>query len=328
MKCEICGSEIGLAENECKYCGNKTGYGDVFKEIKNEYSPTDTELDTPKAEFVRRQEKIYENMCKFCGRDLNPRTGRCDYCEELITDKSGTESNIHYIKETEMGRRQTKTKANQKSNTNKTPQRRLNTRKRKKKNPFVTALVITIIMVILFAVSFVIFFRLLGGSFVTQTEEIVTPTPKPTPQITRVVQTPEPTATAEATEKPTAKPTPAQTEKAEEVETQTAEPTQEVQESILQSGRNSYAYPSDEKLISEAELEKMTRQEVKLVLQEIYARHGYTFNDDDLIEYFEGKNWYMPTETDLSEVEAKFSDIEQENREIIEEYQKKQGWRI
>ena len=36
----------------------------------------------------------------------------------------------------------------------------------------------------------------------------------------------------------------------------------------------------------------------------------------------------MPTETDPGEVEAKFSDIEQENREIIEEYQKKQGWRI
>lgn len=322
MRCEICGSEIGLSDTECKYCGNKIGYTDTLKKQKNDYQSPDSEFDTPKAEFVRRQEEIYKSICKFCGRDLNPRTGRCDYCEERIADKTNIESNIHYIKESEMGRRQTQANAKQKTNTSKTTTSRTNTRKKKKKNPFATALGITIIMVILFAVSFVIFFRLLGGSFLPQTEEIVTPTPKPTPQITRVVQTPEPTEETKVTQKPTAKPTPVQTKEAQAVETDKPE------ESILQTGRNSYAYPSDEKLITEAELEEMTRQEVKIVLQEIYARHGYTFNDDDLIEYFEGKNWYMPTETDLGEVEAKFSDIEQENREIIEEYQKKQGWRI
>ncbi|MEE0410683.1 MAG: YARHG domain-containing protein, partial [Clostridia bacterium] len=59
----------------------------------------------------------------------------------------------------------------------------------------------------------------------------------------------------------------------------------------------------------------------------IYARHGYTF-DDDLADYFENNHeWYMPITSDKPKVEAKFNSIEKRNIKIIEEYQKQKGWR-
>ena len=71
----------------------------------------------------------------------------------------------------------------------------------------------------------------------------------------------------------------------------------------------------------------MSRQDIKLIYWEMYARYGYTFDYDDLIEYFEGKSWYVPTTTDSNSVETKFNSIERENKRIIEDYQKQKGWR-
>ena len=131
MKCEICGSELGLTDIECKYCGNKTGYSDILS--KSEYNPaseTDMELDTPKAEFIRRKEQMYRSICKYCGRDMNPQTGVCEYCKAKRYEEANSESNIHYIKESEMARRQTNTKAKQKPNTKSNTGKRKNTRRK------------------------------------------------------------------------------------------------------------------------------------------------------------------------------------------------------
>ncbi len=195
---------------------------------------------------------------------------------------------------------------------------------KKKKN---TALVVTLSvagMVALFALTFLIFFHLLGGSFTEEAAE----SPSPTATVT-ASPSPSPSPTPTPSPKPTKAPTPAPAKKTQAPSKKPTEAPAAKPESThsapVTDGK--YAYPSDSRIITRDELEGMTRQEIKIILNEIYARHGYTFNDDDLVEYFESKTWYTPTESDLDEVNRMLNDFEAENRDIIVEYQTEQGWR-
>ena len=43
------------------------------------------------------------------------------------------------------------------------------------------------------------------------------------------------------------------------------------------------------------ELKSLSKSQLRLARNEIYARHGRKFNTADLKEYFEGKSWYSGT---------------------------------
>ncbi|MBP9991653.1 MAG: YARHG domain-containing protein [Bacteroidales bacterium] len=47
--------------------------------------------------------------------------------------------------------------------------------------------------------------------------------------------------------------------------------------------------------LTETDIEGLSKAELRLLRNEIYARHGYIFQSDDLKEYFESKSWYQPT---------------------------------
>jgi len=53
------------------------------------------------------------------------------------------------------------------------------------------------------------------------------------------------------------------------------------------------------------ELEELNLKQLRIARNEIYARHGYIFEDDELNEYFKNKNWYVPVGNNviLNEVE-------------------------
>lgn len=83
---------------------------------------------------------------------------------------------------------------------------------------------------------------------------------------------------------------------------------------------------SDSKYYKKKDLKKLTRQEVKLARNEIYARHGRRFTIDESVrEYFEGKNWYQPTVDEVSDSE--FNKYEIANRDLIIAYEKEKKWR-
>ena len=54
---------------------------------------------------------------------------------------------------------------------------------------------------------------------------------------------------------------------------------------------------SDTQKITEAQMkETLTDSETtRLAINEIYARHGREFRNDDLVRYFGDKSWYTPT---------------------------------
>ena len=85
-----------------------------------------------------------------------------------------------------------------------------------------------------------------------------------------------------------------------------------------------YLFPSDKRLISEQYLDNLTKDEVALVRNEIYARHGYIFNSEYYQQYFASKSWYRPNPGFSEEM---FSEIEKMNKTTIVEYEKSRGWR-
>lgn len=89
------------------------------------------------------------------------------------------------------------------------------------------------------------------------------------------------------------------------------------------SNSDDYIFPSDTQYITEDFLSSLTQKEVAYVRNEIYARHGYVFNNQEYADYFSQKDWYSPNE---SFNDSMLNDIEKENRDIIVAYEKRMGW--
>ena len=49
---------------------------------------------------------------------------------------------------------------------------------------------------------------------------------------------------------------------------------------------------SDSEYLTRSDVEDLSQEENRLAINEIYARHGYTYTTEDLQEYFEDKSWY------------------------------------
>ncbi|WP_144555450.1 YARHG domain-containing protein [Bacillus sp. X1(2014)] len=72
---------------------------------------------------------------------------------------------------------------------------------------------------------------------------------------------------------------------------------------------------SDQRRLSESELANLTLEELRLARNEIYARHGYIFNSENLNSYFQQKSWYHE---DASYDGITLSEIEKYNVEMIQ----------
>lgn len=88
-----------------------------------------------------------------------------------------------------------------------------------------------------------------------------------------------------------------------------------------------YLFPSDEEYITRFDLYDKTREEVALIRNEIYARHGYIFDNETYRNYFESKAWYEPCVPKEDFGDEMLNDIETTNRDFIVEYEKSKGWR-
>ncbi len=84
---------------------------------------------------------------------------------------------------------------------------------------------------------------------------------------------------------------------------------------------------SSTKKLSMSDLDGLTEDECRIARNEIYARHGRKFDDDDLQKYFDSKDWYEGTIEAKDFKESDLSDIEMANRDLIVQYEKEQGYR-
>ncbi|WP_432628932.1 YARHG domain-containing protein [Brotaphodocola sp.] len=110
-----------------------------------------------------------------------------------------------------------------------------------------------------------------------------------------------------------------ETEVVQTVQTETAQPTEtesteyesiEVEE---EADASEYILPEcDTRIYSKEELQNLSKEQLRLARNEIYARHGRKFSADDLNAYFSSKSWYTPL-YEGAEIDAKGDSILNQN---------------
>lgn len=73
------------------------------------------------------------------------------------------------------------------------------------------------------------------------------------------------------------------------------------------------------KLLKESDVENMRPAELRIMRNEIYARHGYSFTLEDMQQHFATADWYMPVVLDVKD---KLTPTETKNAELIKRYEK------
>ena len=70
------------------------------------------------------------------------------------------------------------------------------------------------------------------------------------------------------------------------------------------------------------------KPDLRLAINEIYARHGYQFSSEQYQNYYQQFDWYnkLSKESDMDKVSASFSDVEKKNVDALQAYSKAHGW--
>lgn len=74
---------------------------------------------------------------------------------------------------------------------------------------------------------------------------------------------------------------------------------------------------SSDRYLTAEDLNGLSKEQLRLARNEIYARHGYQFNSEDLNQYFSSKSWYYPKDLELEVVEASMNIYEKQNLQLI-----------
>lgn len=92
---------------------------------------------------------------------------------------------------------------------------------------------------------------------------------------------------------------------------------------IEDTSGNDYIFPSDRQYITESDMAGWDQNTALLARNEIYARHGYVFQTQEIQNYFAAKDWYTPNP---SYDGSGLSDVEKANVDAILAFEQKNGW--
>lgn len=110
-------------------------------------------------------------------------------------------------------------------------------------------------------------------------------------------------------------------EKPEEEKEQAAITAQEKKgsEGQAENNKEEYIFPdSNSRYLSEEEIRSVDADKLKIARNEIFARHGYIFNDEELNQYFNSTSWYQGTvPSDQFDMDWVLNDFEKKNVELI-----------
>ena len=75
---------------------------------------------------------------------------------------------------------------------------------------------------------------------------------------------------------------------------------------------------ASERLLSVSDLQGLSKSDLKIMRNEIFARHGYIFQTQAMKSYFQQQSWYMPK---YSNVTSMLTSVEMKNVELIKRYE-------
>lgn len=110
-------------------------------------------------------------------------------------------------------------------------------------------------------------------------------------------------------------------------ETETEEEIEEPKE-IENDNTHRFILPnSDSEYLTIKDLRGFSAEECRFARNEIYARHGRKFNDEELQAYFDRQDWYRGRIDPDDFTEDMLNEYELYNRDFIVEFEEKQGYR-
>ena len=78
---------------------------------------------------------------------------------------------------------------------------------------------------------------------------------------------------------------------------------------------------SAERYLEASDIENYSHDEIQLIINEIYARHGREFQVQENIDYFNMQDWYDPVSGKADEeIVSEFNEFEKANMELLCEY--------
>lgn len=89
------------------------------------------------------------------------------------------------------------------------------------------------------------------------------------------------------------------------------------------TAKSKYILPmSSKRKLKEKDLKKLGNKKLRLARNEIYARHGRMFQDEELQDYFDSQDWYTPSIAPEDFLDAKeLSKVERKNIAFIRKHE-------
>ena len=75
---------------------------------------------------------------------------------------------------------------------------------------------------------------------------------------------------------------------------------------------------ASERLLTASDLQDLSKEDLRIMRNEIFARHGYIFQTNEMKSYFQNQSWYSPRH---SNVNSLLTNIEQRNITLIQRYE-------
>lgn len=79
---------------------------------------------------------------------------------------------------------------------------------------------------------------------------------------------------------------------------------------------------SHDTALDEEDLYDLSKEQLKLARNEIFARHGYWFSNDDLFKYFAFCSWYRPEKSKDTTGKLGLKSVENKNVSLIQDFEK------
>lgn len=90
-------------------------------------------------------------------------------------------------------------------------------------------------------------------------------------------------------------------------------------ETEMVSNDGGYYHITSSRLLTEEDIKGFSKSNLSIMRNEIFARHGYIFQDPMLQEHFSQMPWYTPQQDDISQITL--SSVEQNNVLFIQRYE-------
>lgn len=110
-------------------------------------------------------------------------------------------------------------------------------------------------------------------------------------------------------------------------QTNTMKETDDYEEEMYEEEESDYIIPdSDKKKLDEHDICNLSPDELRIARNEIYARHGRMFKNQELQDYFDSKDWYAGIYEPDEFQDKWLNEYENYNKDFISKYEKEMGY--